>query len=1193
MDRVLQSMGSFGGITAMSILTIDEQSVNDGRRQVVLMLVGMCSRILVYDVTDGGQNQIVASKVAMPYGIRVHGIRWIRGRAPFHYYLMVYGGRCLGMLELVVSMGRGSSRWTYAIHPLGQVTSCDAWILAGSLKKIEWDDRKCGTLHGAFVSVGTIHNALSVFYFDPRRVTLHKIWDFRGDAKVMLYSMDLIDTIELCYDKEDVHLGDEGMVVTVRYECKVAGGTMLWEVLVWGGALVCHISPSTIVHLTEACSKILIQMSSVCERHKGSIHCLAWNDQGTRLASGSDDRVVKVWCVNQQRYHTLIEFYGSNSRIWCLMFSPSGNILFSGSEDGYIYCWDLDSKQLQSKFRAHAYMGVRAIRLNHQFIFSGGADGFIKLWNTCDYIPVNKVQKWYSDGRYGSSHCLHMFRIPVCFGTSHDFQGNVAVLEAIAGDTGSLSSIDEVILNLLITYGEQKREASSAFETVKTMCLTFSGDFVLLATDKGRILAVDLVQPLHKELYRDVAIVYSISGRDSTPIVSMKQYRHGDQTLLSCCDARGNVHIIRLERCNSSKAFTFIDSYVIGRINADSRIIDTFFFAVGGTVFILAFSSLGNLEVHKILLHSRDEMSISMVAAAKCPLGSRITAMSLSEGKLRPDSPAIVVLGSARGGVSVWALDQQNGLVHLAAQLTAHDETPVQYVYLNLVEDDTYELNTGATNFCIQNYILHIDGDYQSACLQRKNEYRIDSLKVLSGNFSFSNSGMYLYGFFTNHFIVWDIQMDAEVWNVHCAGWKRPWAFHIDELSGRMVFCYSSGCGDIHVYTRKFRNGRCLPCGLVSGGHGREINSVVDLGDGVIITAGGDATLHMAAWQEVAQTSILISHCISTQPFGTSTRMVRALKSGNECLVVSGGARSVMTAWKYIRNECTDTIRPRLQNFSTFTDRLVHNCRKSNRKVTDIDSRVLSFTLIPLSLSNTAVALVVIALSSGVVELRAIPSTVHNHRIVHLWPLIAELKIKGGSTCKGTSPVLSLGNLQGIVYAGNTNGDIIVWNIQSCLNMHEKMIEELHVIDIFSENIIQTVHSCGINGLCLSSSLFQGVLHTIVITGGDDQAIAVTCFNASSLKGKNHLIVPNAHSSAIRDIAILGNMVLSIGLDQYMRVWRIETLTSRVKLTEESSLHLQVLEPTCLSLSSTFHPKKKCNQVSITVAGRGIETFRL
>lgn len=1129
---IVESIGSFGSITAMSVLPLELSK--DG----AFMLVGMCSRILVYDVRGGGRDDIVGSIVALPHGLRVHGIQWIRGASPCQFYIMAYGGRCLTILEMFVSTDGDSSGCSIQ-HLVTESSSCPAWILAGSFIPLATKNK------GAFASVGMIHNHVCLFHFDPVEKSLRYVCDFRGEARTMLYSMDLSTSVT----------EEDGGVV--RYECTVSGGTMLWDVFVWSIVLSCQfVSSNTLIPGVSR-----VESPRVIGQHSGSIHCLAWNSRGNLLASGSDDRVVKVWSVEESR--SCIDLYGSGGRIWALCFSPMDDFLFTGSEDGHVYCWNLQTKKLHTTFRAHAYMGVRNLRLHANHLCSGGADGFVKVWNLSEYIPMHYLNTWYDSG-FAPAYRFDLFQISHCIGTEN--HGLVTVSEEVAQDAVPLSRPSEHVACLLESYGKLKRENFKSFETIKAMCLIFSGNILILATDKGHLIAMDLSASNRSDEQRS-EVLYSTQYNSAVPIINVTAYEYWDETIVGCCDAHGILHLIRLQQ--DSGMPRRIGSCTVKGSTCDSRMIDAFIVGVWGSLFTLAFSSIGNLEVYRVTLQDNGMMEMVLISTAICPLRRRITALSLSETS---DNRAIVALGSARGGVSIWDLDNEKGLTCLASQMTAHDETPVQFVEITRVDQNVYEIETGALDFCIQKYVLEIHDC--TSCLQRKNEYRLDSLKVISDSFRLLGNRKCYLGFFTNQFILWDIDMDAEIWNVHCAGWKRPWAFHVDTLGGRVLFCYSSGCGDVHVYHKYVNNVCDVPHCLVSGGHGREINSVVDLGRGVLLTAGADATLHLSKWCHVKNSNVLVSTCVSTQPFGTSTRMLRALATADGFIIVSGGAKTVMTAWKYRWDGS-----PRIQNMSTFADQIVSKIGKTEKNT--VDSRVLCFTLLSQPADHACLAIVVMALSNGKIEVRNIPSRVHIHRLMHEWPLIANLSAPESI---GTYPVLSLDNSQGFVFAGNTNGDILIWNMARCL----KETQNSSGFEVLPSKVIYSFHLCGINTLSLKPVSSGSQMH--VVTGGDDQALGVFCFEPYSLNVERQLMIRNAHASSIRDLCVYENVIFSIGLDQYLRIWKMNTSTPKIKIVEASAVHLQVLEPNSLSISNTPNDTR---EVFITIAGRGIETLVL
>ncbi|MFM7580698.1 MAG: WD40 repeat domain-containing protein, partial [Microcystaceae cyanobacterium] len=79
--------------------------------------------------------------------------------------------------------------------------------------------------------------------------------------------------------------------------------------------------------------------------HENSVNSLSFNPDGKTLASGSDDKTIKVWdTITGLNINT---FHGHDSYIKSLKFSPDGKILASGSSfDGTIKLWDMDLDSL-------------------------------------------------------------------------------------------------------------------------------------------------------------------------------------------------------------------------------------------------------------------------------------------------------------------------------------------------------------------------------------------------------------------------------------------------------------------------------------------------------------------------------------------------------------------------------------------------------------------------------------------------------------------------------------------------------------------------------------------------------------------------------------------------------------------------------------------------------------------------------
>jgi WD40 repeat protein len=70
---------------------------------------------------------------------------------------------------------------------------------------------------------------------------------------------------------------------------------------------------------------------------KPAVWSLAFSPSGTRLATGSQDRMVRVW--NPETGDELLVLRGHTGTVMSLAWSPDGVTLASGSYDGTVRLW--------------------------------------------------------------------------------------------------------------------------------------------------------------------------------------------------------------------------------------------------------------------------------------------------------------------------------------------------------------------------------------------------------------------------------------------------------------------------------------------------------------------------------------------------------------------------------------------------------------------------------------------------------------------------------------------------------------------------------------------------------------------------------------------------------------------------------------------------------------------------------------
>ncbi|KAI0667157.1 hypothetical protein C8Q78DRAFT_982656 [Trametes maxima] len=133
--------------------------------------------------------------------------------------------------------------------------------------------------------------------------------------------------------------------------------------------------------------------------HSDYVRCLTHCREQQWIASGSFDRTIKLWdlATASRKTDPLITLHppdaaGAKSSIYALATDPYGTVIASGSPERVIRMWDPRSGKRIAKFVGHTD-NIRAILISEdaKYLLTGSADASIKLWSL------------------SSQRCLHTF----------------------------------------------------------------------------------------------------------------------------------------------------------------------------------------------------------------------------------------------------------------------------------------------------------------------------------------------------------------------------------------------------------------------------------------------------------------------------------------------------------------------------------------------------------------------------------------------------------------------------------------------------------------------------------------------------------------------------------------------------------------------------------------------------------------
>lgn len=129
--------------------------------------------------------------------------------------------------------------------------------------------------------------------------------------------------------------------------------------------------------------------------HDGGVNALSFHPQKPIVASGGDDRTVKLWSCEEQT--CLLTLHGHRDRVRAVSFSPNGNLIASGGaeNDKIVKLWNLRANEaIDLVGHSDWFGGVNDISFsaNSKAIASGSKDKTIEIWNASTGKEVKTLE---------------------------------------------------------------------------------------------------------------------------------------------------------------------------------------------------------------------------------------------------------------------------------------------------------------------------------------------------------------------------------------------------------------------------------------------------------------------------------------------------------------------------------------------------------------------------------------------------------------------------------------------------------------------------------------------------------------------------------------------------------------------------------------------------------------------------------
>lgn len=510
-------------------------------------------------------------------------------------------------------------------------------------------------------------------------------------------------------------------------------------------------------------------------------------------------------------------------------------------------------------------------------------------------------------------------------------------------------------------------------------------------------------------------------------------------------------------------------------------------------------------------------------------------------------------------------------------------------------------------------------------------------------------------GFQMNELIVCSTSQAAsrEVARIACGGWRRPTAFLAHEAhAASFAFAYASGrtvrCARLDA--ERERGPACtapvqrLTETLLPGWHGLEVNAVrlagvdhahasaarqADCSQLVLLTGGEDGIVRAAPAAVGSNGDVVLdagrAELLPTLE-GSSVRALDVATCGGALMALSGGAKQTYMAWRLLpanseeargSRESSAPHAPDLAPTLLLADQQSSTRQGRNRRHAassairlQADVRVLTLCVLEESADGAAegtggLAHAVAGLADGTLRLLRLHlassagarAAEDLGRLVDGHPsgvVLSSARVDAGVK-RGTTALA-------LVATGASDGSVALWAPLAAGRGDAGTVSPCWAA--------ARVHQSGVNAIAAARVRVDAADDVVVVvSGGDDQSIVVQALAVDAAAGAAapcapRLALANAHGSALRGVWTDGRVVVSTGLDQCLRAWRLdisrasappaascahvsEDLPCPYEVTIEPlwSRPTQVLEPSCVDVRLV--PQQ--GSAIIAIGGRGLQ----
>jgi WD40 repeat protein len=425
----------------------------------------------------------------------------------------------------------------------------------------------------------------------------------------------------------------------------------------------------------------------------------------------------------------------------------------------------------------------------------------------------------------------------------------------------------------------------------------------------------------------------------------------------------------------------------------------------------------------------------------------------------------------------------------------------------------------------------------------------------------FSGSDLILYGFKSKNFIVWNEKKQYEISSVECGGAHRSYAYSPTTGSdGAGYFIYTKA-SKLYLHSQQRPSHQIIK----SGGHGREIKAAAVSPDGLVATGAEDTAIRIWQFQDGKLPAEKQFDCLAVVQKHT-TGIQHLQWHGSNYLFSSGGNEEFFI-WAV----------EAIPGFGIGVVCEASCLDESEEK----DLRIMSFDITSLPQSGEGPERILISLAYSDSTTRSyIYSKTEKFRFLATGRYM--------SSCLMQLRHLDIRGQELFFLTAGTDGYLTTW--RTVIVDRSTQASRSMVIVPLSHRVHQSSIKC--------LDIIKKDNNFVVVTGGDDNALAVTIYQAALEARPRSIILRSAHAAAITALRVVSAVngkamrIVTSSNDQRVKEWGLSLNDSEdmnnLAVTKLGDVFTSVADVGDVTVLTREEEAEK-----VMVVGNGMEVYKV